>query len=82
MPTVTAADFKAQCLSLMDAVQQRGEEILITKRGKPVARLVAVAAPKPAFPFGGMKDSVEVPGDIITPVLTPEEWGVPEELRG
>lgn len=78
MPTVTAAEFKAKCLSLMDAVQQGGEEITITKRGKPVARLVAV--PKPGFLFGCMKGSVEILGDIITPVLTPEEWGVPEEL--
>ena len=81
MPTVTAAEFKAKCLSLMDAVQQGGEDITITKRGKPVARLVAVAAPKPGFLFGCMKGSVEILGDIMTPVLTPEAWSLPEELR-
>lgn len=80
MPTVTAAEFKAKCLSLMDAVQQGGEEITITKRGKPVARLVAVAAAKPGFPFGCMKGSIEILGDIVTPALTPEAWGVPKEL--
>ena len=80
MPTITAAEFKAKCLSLMDAVQQGGEEITITKRGKPVARLVAVATPKRASLIGSMKGTVEILGDIITPVLTPEEWGVPEEL--
>ena len=80
MPTVTAAEFKAKCLSLMDAVQQGGEDITITKRGKPVARLVAVAAPKRGSLIGSMKGTVEILGDIITPVLTPEEWGVPEEL--
>ena len=64
----------------LDQVQQGGEDITITKRGKPVARLVAVAAPKPGFLFGCMKGSVEILGDIITPVLTPEEWGVPREL--
>ena len=81
MPTLTAAAFKAKCLSLMDAVQQGGEDITITKRGKPVARLVAVAAPKPGFLFGCMKGSVEILGDIMTPVLTPEAWSLPEELR-
>lgn len=81
MPTVTAAEFKAKCLSLMDQVQQGGEDITITKRGKPVARLVAVSAPKPEFLFGCMKGSVEILGDLITPVLTPEEWGVPRELQ-
>ena len=80
MPTITAAEFKAKCLSLMDEVQQGGEEITITKRGKPVARLVAVATPKPTSLIGSMKGTVEILGDIITPVLTPEEWGVPEEL--
>lgn len=79
--SISAAEFKAHCLQLMDQVAAGGEPITITKRGKPVARLVAVAAPKPAFLFGCMKDSVEILGDIIAPVLTPEEWGVPEELR-
>jgi prevent-host-death family protein len=39
---ITAARFKAQCLKLMDMVAQTNQPLPITKRGKPVARLVPV----------------------------------------
>jgi prevent-host-death family protein len=42
---LSAADFKARCLALMDEIEQHGGEITITKRGKPVAKLVP-ATPK------------------------------------
>lgn len=37
--TITATEFKARCLELMDQVYQTREAIIITKRGKPVSRL-------------------------------------------
>ena len=40
MQTIKASEFKATCLQLMDIVQSSGEEIIITKNGKPVSRLV------------------------------------------
>jgi prevent-host-death family protein len=42
---VTASKFKAQCLALLDEVSATGEEIVVTKRGRAVARVVAAAAP-------------------------------------
>ena len=39
MRTIPATQFKAQCLALLDDVAEIGETIVITKRGKPVARL-------------------------------------------
>ena len=39
---IAAGEFKARCLKLMDEVQATGEEVVITKRGKPVAKLVPV----------------------------------------
>jgi antitoxin (DNA-binding transcriptional repressor) of toxin-antitoxin stability system len=39
--TIPAGEFKAKCLALMDEIALSGEEIVITKRGKPVARLKA-----------------------------------------
>jgi prevent-host-death family protein len=39
--TIPAGEFKAKCLALMDEVAATGDEIVITKRGKPVARLKA-----------------------------------------
>ena len=53
-----AAEFKARCLQLMDRVRETGVEYVVTKHGKPVARLVPVTeAAKPAF-FGSLKGSV------------------------
>lgn len=40
--TVQASTFKARCLALIDEVAATGEGIVVTKRGKPVARLVPV----------------------------------------
>lgn len=43
--TISASRFKAQCLALLDEVAGSGQEIVVTKRGKPVARLVSIAPP-------------------------------------
>lgn len=40
MQTLKASEFKARCLKLMDEVQETGEEIVITKNGRPVSKLV------------------------------------------
>lgn len=40
MQTMKASEFKAKCLKLMDEIQESGEEIVITKNGKPVSKLV------------------------------------------
>jgi prevent-host-death family protein len=44
--TITASRFKAQCLALLDEVAASGETIVITKRGKPVARVAPLEPPK------------------------------------
>jgi prevent-host-death family protein len=56
-PSVSAADFKARCLELMDKVKTTGTEYIITKHGKPVARLVPCVPLKRPF-VGSMKGSV------------------------
>ena len=49
--TIKASEFKAKCLKLMDEVAESGEEIVITKNGRPTARLVAYRQ-KPKTWFG------------------------------
>lgn len=68
---VSAATFKANCLRLMDEVAIRRQPIVITKRGKPVAKLVP-ADEKPIDLFGYMAGSIKIQGDIISPVDV--EW--------
>ena len=42
---MTASRFKAQCLALLDEVAETGESLVVTKRGRPVARIAPVQAP-------------------------------------
>jgi prevent-host-death family protein len=66
---VAAAEFKARCLKLMDEVQTTRRPVVITKRGKPVAKLVPVEENEPRRPiFGCMKGTVTIHGDIIGPI--------------
>jgi len=64
---IAAGEFKAKCLGLLDEVQRERKEILITKRGKAVARLVPVEDTAPVI-FGRMKGSGIILGDIVSPI--------------
>ncbi len=64
---IPAGAFKARGRSLRDAGRSRRTSVTITKRGKPVARLVP-ADDEPPELFGFLKGSVIVKGDIIEPV--------------
>jgi prevent-host-death family protein len=68
---ISAGQFKAKCLKLMDEVRNRREEVVITKRGKPVARLVPFDE-KPTPIYGCMKSTVAILGDIVSTV--DEKW--------
>lgn len=43
---VPAGEFKAKCLALLDQVAETGAELIVTKRGRPVAKVVAINAPE------------------------------------
>jgi prevent-host-death family protein len=65
--TVNATEFKARCLELMDRVAATGNPLVITKRGRPVARLVAVER-RPRSIVGALQGHVRITGDIVSPV--------------
>jgi prevent-host-death family protein len=67
MKKIAAGEFKAKCLGLLDEVQRQRKEVLITKRGKPVAKLVPVDGHAPSF-IGSMKGTMEIVGDIVSPI--------------
>ncbi|HEX9771895.1 MAG TPA: type II toxin-antitoxin system Phd/YefM family antitoxin [Steroidobacteraceae bacterium] len=70
---IPAGEFKAKCLKLMEKVARSREPIVITKRGKPVAKLVPPDEPGPRPPlFGYMAGTAEIRGDVVD---APEiEW--------
>ena len=69
--TIKASEFKAKCLALMDEVARIGERVVITKNGEPIADLVP-HQPKAKNARGIWKGSVEIIGDIISPIDV--EW--------
>ena len=73
MKTIQAAKFKAQCLSLLDNVAQTHETLVVTKHGKPVAKILPFDSEKDvsATPLKGMATYI---GDIISPL--DDEWEV------
>lgn len=73
MQTIKASEFKAKCLSLMDIVNETGDELIITKNGVPVSKLVPIIE-RPKTLFGSNKDQLKITGDVMEPL--DEEWEV------
>ena len=67
--TISASQFTARCLGLMDQVAATGEVLVITKNGQPVAELHA-CAPARSSPFG-LHPAVEIHGDLLAPIDSP-----------
>ena len=74
MKTMAAGQFKAKCLKVMDEVQAKRIPVVITKRGKPVVKLVPVET-KTDDIFGFLKGKIKIKGDIVKPAFTLREWG-------
>jgi prevent-host-death family protein len=72
---IKAGEFKAKCLELMDEVAASGESIVVTKRGKPVAKLGPIVE-RPASLFGFLAGNFELIGDVVLPVDV--DWGPAE----
>lgn len=76
---VAAGEFKAKCLQLMDEVNSQGVELVITKRGKPVAKLVPVDPPATDTLWGSMKDRTRIAADADLVCPDPTDW--PDHLE-
>ena len=65
--TIGAAQFKEHCLAILDEVGPEG--IVVTKHGKPVAKLIPIQADSAEL-IGSLKDEIEVKGDILSTGVT------------
>jgi prevent-host-death family protein len=74
MRKMAAGAFKTHCLAVMDEVQAKRVTVVITKHGKPVAKLVPVNA-KTDDIYNFLAGKGHIVGDVISPALPPEEWG-------
>ena len=69
--TIKASEFKAKCLTLIAEVADTGEEIVISRNGRPIARLVPYRS-EPKSLFGIDKNKIEILDDLIEPLDV--EW--------
>ena len=75
MKKMAAGEFKARCLEVMDQVKSTRASVVITKRGKPVAKLVPVEEADP-WVAGRLAGKIEIIGDIVSPITPLEDWEV------
>jgi len=79
MQEIAISEFKAKCLAILAEVEKTKQPIRITRHGKTVAEVIPSkpVMDRAAF-MGSMRDSIEILGDIISPVVDEDDW---EALR-
>ncbi len=75
MKQMRASAFKARCLAVMDDVQATGEPVIVTKRGKPVVKVIP-AEPEKSDILGFMAEKGKIIGDIESPVVPLKDWKI------
>jgi prevent-host-death family protein len=74
MKKMAAGSFKVHCLAVMDEVHAKRQTVVITKRGKPVAKLVpADQSSDDIYNFLAGKGAIT--GDVVAPAVSGEDWG-------
>jgi prevent-host-death family protein len=74
---IAAGEFKAKCLALLDEVNETGQELIITKRGKPTAKLIPFRPLAKKSFIGRLEGIMKIngdPDDLIKPVFPEEDW--------
>jgi len=74
MKRMAAGAFKVHCLAVMDEVQAKRESVVITKHGKPVAKLVPADKNIDDI-YNFLVGKGAITGDVVSPALSEEEWG-------
>jgi prevent-host-death family protein len=76
MTEMNISKFKATCLAVLAEVSRTGIPVRITRMGKPIAEIVPPREVSVEPWLGSLSDSIEVTGDIVSPVRAFEGWGV------
>lgn len=74
MHTISASEFKAKCLAIIDEVGDAGQPVVITKRGRPVAELVRYVDREGGAPQETLRGSLRINGDIVGPAAPVSDW--------
>lgn len=73
MKTVLISNFKTHCIQLLKDVNEHGEPLLITIRGKPIARVEPVGQSNAKRVLGALRGQIEITGDIVNTDLS-DDW--------
>ena len=71
---MAAGLFKTNCLAVMDEVQAKHETVVITKHGKPVAKLVPIQTDKDEI-YNFLAGKGAITGDVVSSAISRDEWG-------
>jgi len=74
MKKMAAGFFKVHCLAVMDEVQANRETVLITKHGRPVAKLIPVEKDADDI-YNFLAGKGAITGDVVSPAISREDWG-------
>lgn len=74
MVEVQISKFKATCLSVLDRVAKTGEPVLVTRLGKPLARILPLPPGPSADWLGAMEGSGKIHGDLVAPAAESSDW--------
>lgn len=79
MKSIAITEFKAHCLALLEDVARTGEPLLVTKRGKALARVVPSVDAASRYPQDSLAGTVTILGDVVGPILPLSAFGA---MRG
>ena len=74
MRKITVGQFNRNCLKILDEMSSRWEPVIITKKGKPIAKLVRPDAQTSDDIFGCLRGKMKIVGDIVSPIVPLEDW--------
>jgi prevent-host-death family protein len=68
--TIPIGEFKTHCYQILDQAQKEGHSVIVTRKGKPIARILPLDSQteKDDCFFDSLKDSVSIKGDIISSI--------------
>ena len=65
MKTVIISEFKAKCISILKEAQRTREPVVVTRRGKPLARIEPIIEAAPRRQLGALRGRMRIMGDIV-----------------
>lgn len=75
MKQIAISKFKATCLAVLERVRKTGEPILVTRFGKPIARIEPpTSQPVKRIKLGGAAGTMQILGDIVGPISDISDW--------